>query len=374
MSVDFGPAGIPFMTEKEYNDTFESQQGSGTISVWHTRYWGWKRWASVLLGASIIVTAVVVPLRVVAKNQYPSYSKLEYSLVDTYEGEGFFDMFDYGNGTEATHGFTNYVTREGAEWSNLTYATLNQAILRVFPKDNTGTAGRPTVKILSRQRYTHGLFVFDIAHVPYGCGTWPAIWMSDPDPDVWPKHGEIDIVEAVNQGNKGAQFTLHTTDGCQMNAKRKQTGDALSVNCLNSTNYNMGCAVRGVPASYGERLNNNQGGVYAMEWRTAGIRMWFFPRDQIPQNIKLRKPEPSGWGTATADFPSTKCDINSHFKNHRLIINISLCGDWAGAPPVYSEEYSCPMDCAEYVGSNPEAFQEAYWAINSIRVYTAPGS
>lgn len=209
----------------------------------------------------------------------------------------------YGNGTEATDGFTNYVTKEGAKWSNLTYATSNQAIIRVLPKDDTGTAGRPTVKILSRQRYTHGLFIFDIGHVPYGCGTWPAIWMSDTEPDIWSKHGEIDIIEAVNQGNKGAQFTLHTTDGCEMGVKRKQTGKALSNNCLNSTNYNMGCAVRGTPASYGEKLNGNKGGVYAVEWRTAGIRMWLFPRDQTPPNIELGKPEPSEWGTATADFP-----------------------------------------------------------------------
>ncbi|KAF3205094.1 hypothetical protein TWF106_001216 [Orbilia oligospora] len=179
--------------------------------------------------------------------------------------------FDYGNGTEATHGFTNYVTKDGAEWSNLTYATSNEAIIRVLPRDHTGATGRPTVKILSKQRYTHGLFIFDIGHVPYGCGTWPAIWMSDTDPDIWPSHGEIDIIESVNQGNKGTQFTLHTTNGCEMSVKRKQTGKVLSNNCLNSTNYNMGCAVRGTPDSYGEELNKNQGGVYAMEWRTAVI-------------------------------------------------------------------------------------------------------
>ncbi|KAK6343259.1 hypothetical protein TWF730_010855 [Orbilia blumenaviensis] len=307
-------------------------------------------------------------------NWYPLYPKLEYSLADAYEGEHFFDSFDYGNGTEATHGFTNYVTREGAEWSNLTYATPSQAIIRVLPKDVTGTAGRPTVKILSRRRYTHGLFILDIVHVPHGCGTWPAIWLSDIDPDIWPKHGEIDIIEAVNQGNKGAQFTLHTTDGCQMDVKRKQTGTTLSTNCLNSTNYNMGCAVRGTPSSYGAKFNDNGGGFYAMEWRTAGIRMWFFPRDQAPSDIKSGKPDPSEWGTASADFPSTKCDINSHFKNHRLIINISLCGDWAGAPPVYTDEYNCPMECAEYVGTVPDGFKDAYWTINSIRVYTALNS
>ncbi|KAK6507408.1 hypothetical protein TWF481_005841 [Arthrobotrys musiformis] len=364
------------MTEKEYDKALEAHKSSSPPSApaWDPREWGWLRWVIILLGVGIFATTIVVPLKVIRMTKYPSYSRLGYSLTDAYEGEGFFELFNYGNGTEETHGFTNYVTKEGAKWSNLTYATSDQAIVRVLSKDITGTAGRPTVKILSKQRYTHGLFIFDIRHVPYGCGTWPAIWLSDTDQGVWPEHGEIDVIEAVNQGDRGAQFTLHTTDGCNMSVKRKQTGKTLSYDCLNSTNYNMGCAVRGAPNSYGEKLNSNGGGVYAVEWRTAGIRLWFFPRDQIPANIEFGKPDPSEWGIATADFPSTRCDINSHFKNHRIIINISLCGDWAGAPPVYTKEYSCPMKCAEYVGSTPEAFEDAYWAINSIKVYTAPNS
>ncbi|KAF3917379.1 hypothetical protein ABW21_db0203381 [Orbilia brochopaga] len=347
-----------------------------------SRCCSWKRWGFTLLAACVIAAAVAIPLKILEMNRYPSYSPLSYSLRDMYSGVNFFDAWDFGNGTEMTNGFTNYVTREGAVWSNLTYATPNQAVIKVLAQDETGIAGRPTVKLLSKQRYTQGLFIFDIEHVPYGCGTWPAIWTSDPDPNVWPNNGEIDIVEAVNQGNKGNQMTLHTTDGCQMrNVKRKQSGTVLSTNCLNSTNYNMGCATSGPISSYGEAVNRGGGGIYAMEWRSAGIRMWFFPRDKIPNNIKAAlgmthsetdvKPDPSTWDVATADFPSTKCDIDKHFHDHQIIINISLCGDWAGAQPVYETEYGCPGSCAHYVSSQPDAFREAYWAINSIRVYSA---
>lgn len=192
--------------------------------------------------------------------------------------------------------------------------------------------------------------------------------------DVWPANGEIDVVEAVNRGNKGAQMTLHTAGGCSMSVKRHQTGDTLSTNCLNSTNENMGCAVRGPIDSFGEVFNQNGGGVFAMEWRTAGIRVWFFQRNKIPEDIDLGLPDPSLWGTATADFPSTKCHTNSHFKNHQIIINISLCGDWAGAEKVYKTEYDCPGDCAEHVGNDPAAFQQAYWSIKNIMVYNATNS
>lgn len=36
-------------------------------------------------------------------------------------------------------------------------------------------AGRPSIRIASKQAFTHGLFIGDFAHIPAGiCGTWPA--------------------------------------------------------------------------------------------------------------------------------------------------------------------------------------------------------
>lgn len=36
-------------------------------------------------------------------------------------------------------------------------------------------AGRPSVRIASKQAFTHGLFIGDFQHTPAGvCGTWPA--------------------------------------------------------------------------------------------------------------------------------------------------------------------------------------------------------
>lgn len=48
--------------------------------------------------------------------------------------------------------------------------------------------GRPSVRIESKINYNHGLFVLDIAHMPFGCGTWPAFWLVGPD---WPNNGEV---------------------------------------------------------------------------------------------------------------------------------------------------------------------------------------
>ena len=48
--------------------------------------------------------------------------------------------------------------------------------------------GRPSVRITSKAKYNHGLFVLDLAHMPFGCGTWPAYWLLGPN---WPNNGEI---------------------------------------------------------------------------------------------------------------------------------------------------------------------------------------
>jgi len=171
-------------------------------------------------------------------------------------------------------------------------------------------------------------------------------------------------------------MTLHTTDNCQMNVKRKETGKVLETDCRNGTDDNAGCGVLGAKDSYGETFNANGGGIYAMEWRDAGIRIWFFPRDDIPSDIpsdvsNTTAPDPRTWGEPLADFPSTHCDMSSHFRNQSIIANIDLCGTWAGSTGVYSTEDGCPGTCTEFVTSNATSFETAYWEWASWRVYAA---
>jgi hypothetical protein len=145
-------------------------------------------------------------------------------------------------------------------------------------------------------------------------------------------------MEAVNVVTDAQnQMTLHTSDGCSMSVKRKGTGTVLDTNCLNSTNDNAGCGVQAGTATFGETYNNAGGGVVAMELRDAGIRMWQFGRSSIPADITAGTPDPSTWSEATADFPSTDCDIGTHFKNQSIIANIDLCGSWAGTTSIYQE-------------------------------------
>lgn len=142
---------------------------------------------------------------------------------------------------------------------NLTYASATTAILQVDTSDKNATTGRRSVRITSKKQYNSGLFVFDVVRSPYGCSTWPSLWLTDPAN--WPFNGEIDVMEGVNQASNGNQVTLHTTKDCKMNHKRKELASVLTTDCYNGTDSNAGCGVRGVADTFGEGFNANGGGV-----------------------------------------------------------------------------------------------------------------
>ncbi|EHY61114.1 putative glycosidase C21B10.07 [Exophiala dermatitidis] len=355
------------------------REGGGRSRL-HPKTWSRKCWILLAIGAIIvIVIAIVVPVVVSRNNRYPNYSSLNYSLVATYSGTSFFDNFDYFTGYDPASGFVHYVDAEGSASLNLTYASSTSAVLRVDLSDTDTTTGRKSARITSKDTYDNGLFIFDVVHSPYGCATWPALWLSDPSN--WPTNGEIDVMEATNMAPVGNQVTLHTTKHCTMGVKRKETGKALRSNCLNSTDGDSGCGVRGSTATFGEEFNNNGGGVYAMELRDAGIRVWFFDRDNIPDDINTSTsnstnstttPDPSTWSEALADFPSTDCNIANHFRNQSIIVDIDLCGDWAGQTAYFNTQSGCSGTCVNYVSEQPgSAYENAYWEFRSFRVYQA---
>jgi len=95
------------------------------------------------------------------------------------------------------------------------------------------------------------------------------------------------------------------------------------------------------------------------------IRMYFFPRSQIPGDIK--NPDPNSWGKPYAWFElGPDCPAN-HFQSHTIVINLTFCGDWAGN--VFSSDCGGNGNCADFVRNNPTQFKEAYWLINYVSVF-----
>ncbi|EAW10763.1 glycoside hydrolase family 16 protein [Aspergillus clavatus NRRL 1] len=337
--------------------------------------WKPRKGRKRMIVIALVVTLVTFFLSLIAGptlgyiySQYPDYGHIDYVLVDEFSRHPFFDNFWYFTDEDPTLGFVEYVNQTTAETMSLTQATESSVIIRVDNKTSHAPRGRKSVRLESRKTYHSGLFLFDIIHTPYGCGTWPALWLADTYN--WPLNGEIDVLETTNGGTEGNTVTLHTTQGCSVKGRRKQTGKALHSTC-DDQHGTVGCDVQAPPATYGPEFNENGGGVYAVELQHAGIRVWMFPRSSIPEDLVKPhySPDPSSWGTPLADFPSTNCFTPQYFRNQSIIINIDLCGEMGAQPEVYSDLYNCPATCEEYVSGNAREFSEAYWEFGWFRVY-----
>ncbi|KAI1845247.1 hypothetical protein JX265_005402 [Neoarthrinium moseri] len=313
-------------------------------------------------------TQAVFPTPAANNSQGTNNTHSAYTIQDVYDTTSFFDGFEFYSGPDPTNGFVNYHDAALANTSSLAgYASGGVYLGADFTTMNPSTPGRGSVRVNSKKTYTKGLFIADIAHMPSssksGCGLWPAFWMFG-EGGGWPNSGEIDIIEGVNSATS-TTFTLHTSAGCSFSQG----------NC-NAGNGNTGCGQKINNAqSYGAGFNAIGGGVYAVEWTSNAISLWFFPRTNIPADITAGNPNPAKWGAATGSFSGSGCDIDKHFNGHQIVFNTDFCGDWAGQ--VWSTDSTCSSlasTCASYVAANPGDFKEAFWLINSVKVFSPNGS
>ncbi|KAF8817403.1 glycoside hydrolase family 16 protein [Phlegmacium glaucopus] len=300
--------------------------------------------------------------RVPAQNN----SGTTYTLHDLYEGQSFLNDWEFFSYADPTHGTVNYQTKEDAIQKKLAVVKADgTTILAVDDFSHVPPGGyRDSIRISSKKTYNRGLFIADFKAMPHGCGTWPAYWSVGPD---WPGGGEIDIIEGVHNQPTN-QYTLHASADCILPKVAETTylAKLLGTTCTSSPGADSGCAYLDTDSrSYGKGFNDVKGGVFAHLWDDTGVMMWRFFRNSIPTDITAKKPNPSTWGTPAAVFPSYSCDIGSHFFNHSLILDISLCGDYAGSTYANS---GCPGTCAQAL-ANATNFNTAKWQINYIAVY-----
>jgi hypothetical protein len=193
----------------------------------------------------------------------------------------------------------------------------------------------------------------------------------------WPAAGEIDIIEGVNDQSTNS-MTLHTSAGCSVkNDASLFSGRLDTGNCdVNAPGQfeNQGCGFSAsTSTSYGTGFNSNGGGVYAMDWTDSAISIWFWPRGTAPGDVLGSAPNPAGWGKPQSHF-SGSCDFNQHFSNHQLVFDNTFCGAWAGSAWGGSCAAAHGGSCNAFVQKNPGAFKDAYWLVNSLKVYKDNGS
>lgn len=79
-----------------------------------------------------------------------------------------------------------------------------------------------------------------------------------------------------------------------------------------------------------------------MERTSTFIQIWFWPRgaSNVPSDVQDSNSgsiNTDAWGTPSAYFPNTQCDINGKFAPSNIIINLTFCKSFssvrAGAEP-----------------------------------------
>ncbi|KAK7435774.1 hypothetical protein VKT23_011621 [Stygiomarasmius scandens] len=306
----------------------------------------------------------------------------QYHLSMDFSGQNFFQGFKYNESAIDFNNFGNvhFLGQSQAVNSNLTFVDSNgHAIIKV---DNTTngqndpTFGRDTVYLMSNDLMTIGsLLVFDAIHIPVGCSVWPALFTQGQQ---WPQQGEIDIVENVNLATKN-QYSLHsgaTSGTCMAAQTSNQTGTTTNNNCtvVPELDQNTGCVTQdSSDNSFGQGFADNGGGVYAALWDENGVAMWFFERSQVPDNIGS-DPNPSSWSTPAAFYPASGCNPSTVFGPQIITLYIDICGAFAGNDQVFSSTCSSVAPNCSAMVPDPSNYNEAYWEINYLRVFTTNSS
>ena len=337
-----------------------------------------------------------------------------YKLTEDLSYTNFFSAFDFFSGPDPTEGFVQYQNQTSAiEHGLVGYLTDTNSIFMGVDYTTKDPNGRASIRLESKKSWNQGLLVADIRHMPAStCGSWPAYWLLGSDTymnskTTWPDAGEIDILEGVNDSKVNA-VTLHTSAACSINnithpavgsisSSTRFTGFLKTDNCdvaAPTQGKNVGCSIAAPSTmpfdnaatgssasnaafpSYGTDFNTAGGGIYAMEWTSSSISVWFIPRTSLtsalfpsPTSTFLNTTlDTRAFGTPIAHF-SGQCDFEKKFKNVRIVFNTTFCGTWAGSE---WDNGGCRaktgmQTCEEYVRENPEMFVDAYWEVASLK-------
>ena len=192
----------------------------------------------------------------------------------------------------------------------------------------------------------------------------------------WPNVGEVDIIEQWNNNDYNAP-AVHVGAASEFGEcrieQRGMSAEIVTTDCdANSSENgpNQGCTATDLDGPFGSA----SGGIYAMEWTDKSIKLFDFSYDSAPSDIDSESPDPDNWGTPYLIVKNSNCDINGHFSDHKIVLNIDFCGV-AGDPGNWDECASITgqSSCAKWVGDNPYEFTESYFGIKDIRIFESLG-
>lgn len=99
-----------------------------------------------------------------------------YGLIDDYSGSNFFNMMNFFTGSDPTNGYVDYVSQSQAQSAGLINTNNGIVYMGVDNQNVASGSGRQSVRVSSKNSYTHMLVVANFGHMPGGiCGVWPAL-------------------------------------------------------------------------------------------------------------------------------------------------------------------------------------------------------
>ncbi|KAF8202300.1 glycoside hydrolase family 16 protein [Pholiota molesta] len=309
------------------------------------------RWSAVLVLPFFPLSVLAGKFHESPRSRHPRHARSiqarnntgspKFTLTDLYQGQSFLNDWDFFSDEDPTHGNVNYQTRDNAIQKGLAFVQADgTTVLKVDNFSNVGVGGNRD-------------------------SVWPAYWSVGPN---WPAGGEIDVLEGVHD-QKANQYTLHTSTGCEIGptvGKTTALSSILNDQCASSGTDNRGCGFLDPDdQTYGHQFNLLAGGVYAHLWDSTGNQNLAVPQAFDPCRHHSKDSRSLYLGHPAAFFPATNCDMASHFFDHTLVIDTTICGDFGG--PTYATS-GCPGTCAQAV-ANSTNFDFAKWQINYIAVY-----
>jgi len=313
------------------------------------------------------------------------------------EGASFFDQFVFVEADEV-HGAHQFTSRGEAQRQGV-ISTGDVAQLKFGgirnPSFNGEAKKRYAVNLHTKKAWDPDngfLAVMHYKKIPFGCGIWPSFWALNSD-KVWPGGGELDIMEyASHSANK---VTFHISGDCQLDqqqaARCAPMGNSAQSIADCETNYfinKLGCMPMQRQPD-GEFFSKNPG-VLAAEWTSEHIVVYHIPEASIPQDLWREQPDTSDWKEWILAYLPLRPNCKSHVGPQELVLNMQLCGDWAGA--TFGNQrcsnvgwnylngcrkgLSQPSDCCTKYVTDPaqDSFlHEQSWDIKSLKVFTRGG-
>ncbi len=251
-----------------------------------------------------------------------------------------------------------------------------------------------SIRIYTTQAFNSGLFVFDVAQIPYGYAVWPSIWLngmlSNPQ-NAWAYYGEIDVIEGgwyVYPSSNYNQNTLslHTQAPCIARNMTANGNDQCYYNgggqpgktCGLGSNEVcpfVGCSNRWPPLesnAYAAPFRSAGGGIYAMRLTPEGeISAWFISAANSHyhsiRGLDYITPHDLDEHTTPENrlyADTTGC--SQSFRGQQITIDTTFCGD---AFNQTGRQYCYNPDLWNTYINNPEFVANATWKINSIQVF-----